>query len=113
TISRDKGHFVVYTMDKERFVIPLPYLKNSIFQQLFKMSGEEFGLSSDGPIRLPVIKGGKSNRPLCNTILLVQRGLTKGLKKAAHSSITAHVCSSYITIFQEGQAEKQWLVCGF
>ncbi|MBA0849483.1 hypothetical protein Goshw_016582 [Gossypium schwendimanii] len=49
----DKGHFVVYTADKKRFVIPLSYLNNSIFQELFKMSEEEFGLSSDGPITFP------------------------------------------------------------
>ncbi|XVE67247.1 hypothetical protein DITRI_Ditri08aG0145000 [Diplodiscus trichospermus] len=105
----EKGHFVVYTMDKKRFVIPLAYLSNSIFQELFKMSEEEFGLSSDGPITL-----------LCDSIfmsyivLLVQRGLAKDLEKAVLNSITGHRCSSsYSTFFHEGHADQQSLVCGF
>ncbi|KAJ0076557.1 hypothetical protein Patl1_35787 [Pistacia atlantica] len=36
----NKGHFVVYTTDCRRFVIPLPFLNNDI-------------LPSDGPITLP------------------------------------------------------------
>ncbi|GLT74412.1 hypothetical protein SLA2020_462130 [Shorea laevis] len=48
-----KGHFVVYTMDKRRFVFPLGYLRTNIFQELFRLSEEEFGLPRDGPITLP------------------------------------------------------------
>lgn len=49
----DKGHFVVYTADWIRFMIPLAYLNTEIFQNLLKMSEEEFGLPSDGPLTLP------------------------------------------------------------
>ncbi|XP_031285185.1 auxin-responsive protein SAUR68-like [Pistacia vera] len=49
----EKGHFVVYTTDQKRFVFPLMYLNNDIFLELLKVSEEEFGLSSDGPITLP------------------------------------------------------------
>ncbi|OWM80471.1 hypothetical protein CDL15_Pgr019751 [Punica granatum] len=49
----EKGHFAVYTVDHGCFVIPLSYLHNQIFQELFRMSEEEFGLSSKGPITLP------------------------------------------------------------
>ncbi|XP_050113842.1 auxin-responsive protein SAUR64-like, partial [Malus sylvestris] len=49
----EKGNFVVYTIDKRRFVLPLSYLSNHIFQELFKISEEEFGLSSSEPITLP------------------------------------------------------------
>ncbi|TKY57587.1 Auxin-responsive protein SAUR62 [Spatholobus suberectus] len=49
----DKGHFVVYTIDKGRFVVPLTYLRNNIFRELFRMSEEHFGLPTDGPIILP------------------------------------------------------------
>ncbi|KAJ3691299.1 hypothetical protein LUZ61_020463 [Rhynchospora tenuis] len=49
----DKGHFVVYTMDGERFTIPLSYLNSKIFEELLKMSEDEFGLSNDRPIVLP------------------------------------------------------------
>ncbi|XP_062165097.1 auxin-responsive protein SAUR68-like [Alnus glutinosa] len=48
-----KGHFVVYTADKKRFVVPLACLGSKIFKELFRMSEEEFGLPRDGPITLP------------------------------------------------------------
>ncbi|KAJ9165888.1 hypothetical protein P3X46_020704 [Hevea brasiliensis] len=48
-----KGHFVVYSIDKKRFVVPLHYLNHQIFKELFKMSEEEFGLPGTGPIILP------------------------------------------------------------
>ncbi|XP_072993736.1 auxin-responsive protein SAUR36-like [Typha latifolia] len=53
TSVADKGHFVVYTVDGERFMVPLMYLNSRIFEELLKMSEEEFGLPSDGPIMLP------------------------------------------------------------
>ncbi|CAF2044850.1 auxin-responsive protein SAUR64 [Brassica rapa] len=49
----EKGCFVVYTADKTRFAFPLSYLSNSIFREILKISEEEFGLPSDGPITLP------------------------------------------------------------
>ncbi|KAK6792076.1 hypothetical protein RDI58_011157 [Solanum bulbocastanum] len=48
----EKGHFVVYTFDQARFVIPLVYLENEIIRQLLNISEEEFGLLSGGPITL-------------------------------------------------------------
>ncbi|PWA39489.1 SAUR-like auxin-responsive protein family [Artemisia annua] len=48
----DKGHFVVYTTDHNRFVIPLRYLNTNIFRELLRMSEDEFGLPTDGPITL-------------------------------------------------------------
>ncbi|XP_020254780.1 auxin-responsive protein SAUR68-like [Asparagus officinalis] len=52
-LESNKGHFIVYTSDAKRFMIPLSYLESSIFVELFKMSEDEFGLPSDGPITLP------------------------------------------------------------
>ncbi|KAI4317011.1 hypothetical protein L6164_024925 [Bauhinia variegata] len=49
----EKGHFVAYSMDKRRFVIPLGYLSSNIFRELFRMSEQVFGLPTDGPITLP------------------------------------------------------------
>ncbi|KAG6496165.1 hypothetical protein ZIOFF_044013 [Zingiber officinale] len=51
-VVADKGHFVVYNMDDERFVVPLSFLKSCIFQELLKVLAEEFGLSGEGPITL-------------------------------------------------------------
>ncbi|KAK8625238.1 hypothetical protein V6N13_090113 [Hibiscus sabdariffa] len=49
----DKGHFVVYSVDQKRFVLPLEYLKNSIMMELFNMAEEEFGLPSNGILLMP------------------------------------------------------------
>ncbi|OIW06229.1 hypothetical protein TanjilG_20113 [Lupinus angustifolius] len=52
-VIANKGHFVVYTIDKGRFVVPLCYLRSKIFRELFRISEEQFGLPTDGPITLP------------------------------------------------------------
>ena len=51
--SCGKGHFVEYTVDKNRFEVPLDYPNSRIFMELLRISEEEFGLSNDGPIILP------------------------------------------------------------
>lgn len=50
----EKGHFVVYSMDMTRFMIPLSYLSKEVVRELFTMAEEEFGISREGPIVLPV-----------------------------------------------------------
>ncbi|XVE48773.1 hypothetical protein DITRI_Ditri01bG0029400 [Diplodiscus trichospermus] len=97
----DKGCFVIYTMDKTRFVIPLAFLSNSIFCELFKMSEEEFGLPSDGPITLPC------DSVVMNYIVsIVKRGLAKDLERAVLNSVTCYHCSSD-THFNQGHADQQ------
>ncbi|CAH8353604.1 unnamed protein product [Eruca vesicaria subsp. sativa] len=39
-------------VDKIRFAFPLKYPSNSVFQELLKISEEEFGLPIGGPITL-------------------------------------------------------------
>ncbi|CAN0921117.1 Auxin-responsive protein SAUR36 [Linum grandiflorum] len=51
--STKGGHFVVYTVDKRRFVIPLKFLRRMVIVELLKMAEDEFGFSSDEPIVLP------------------------------------------------------------
>ncbi|KAJ6954012.1 hypothetical protein NC652_005672 [Populus alba x Populus x berolinensis] len=51
----EKGHFVVYSADGKRFVLPLAYLKNKIIGQLFRLAEEEFGMHSNGPLTLPCV----------------------------------------------------------
>ncbi|GMI87613.1 SMALL AUXIN UPREGULATED RNA 65 [Hibiscus trionum] len=103
----DKGCFVIYTMDKIRFVIPLAFLGNCIFRELFKMSEEEFGLPSDGPITLPC------DSVVMNYIVsLVKRGLAKDMERAVLNSFTTYNCSSD-THFNRVHADQQSLVCGF
>ena len=49
----EKGHFVVYTADSRRFVLPLAYLDNAIFREILKLAEEEFGLPRNMPLTLP------------------------------------------------------------
>ncbi|KAA3466044.1 DNA/RNA polymerases superfamily protein [Gossypium australe] len=76
-------------MDNRRFVIPLAFLGNCIFRELFKMSEEEFGLPSDGLITL-----------LCDSVAmsyivsLAKPGLAKDLERAVLNSITTYCCKS-------------------
>lgn len=44
SVLADKGHFVVYTVDQNRFVIPLVSLNSGILRALLELSKNEFGL---------------------------------------------------------------------
>ncbi|KAI5318098.1 hypothetical protein L3X38_037806 [Prunus dulcis] len=87
----EKGTFVIYTTDNTRFVLPLTYLSNYIFQELFKMSEEEFGLStSSGPIVLPC-----DSFFMNYVVSLLQRGMTTDLERALQAkSLISSSCSS-------------------
>lgn len=48
-----EGSLAVYVgHDRRRFVIPIPYLTNSVFQALLAKSAEEFGFRCDGGLRI-------------------------------------------------------------
>ncbi|KAK8987379.1 hypothetical protein V6N11_027131 [Hibiscus sabdariffa] len=88
-------------MDKRRFTIPLAFLSNCIFCELLKMSEEEFGLPSDGPIPLPC------DSVLMNYIVsLVKRGLDKEMEREVLNSFTTYRCSPD-TYFSQGHADQQ------
>ncbi|KAK2982202.1 hypothetical protein RJ640_024947 [Escallonia rubra] len=108
----DKGHFVVYSDDGRRFVIPLVYLNNEVLRQLLTISEEVFGLPGDGPITLP-----------CDALLveyiisLIQRRVSEHLEKALLTSVCGSRCTSSLSLHQ-GQSSQQlfytsncWLVC--
>ncbi|KVI04031.1 hypothetical protein Ccrd_017667 [Cynara cardunculus var. scolymus] len=103
----NKGHFVVYTTDHTRFVIPLWYLNTDVFKELLRMSEDEFGLPTDGPITL-----------VCDSMLLsylinvFERGLTKELENVLLVSISSNRCS-LCSLDPGGENGRQSLVCGF
>ncbi|TYH31392.1 hypothetical protein ES288_A01G170200v1 [Gossypium darwinii] len=94
-------------MANRRFVIPLAFLGNCIFRELFKMSEEEFGLPSDGLITF-----------LCDSVAmnyivsLVKRGLAKDMERAVLNSVTTYCCKSN-SCSNQLHAGQQSLVCGF
>ncbi|XP_060185397.1 auxin-responsive protein SAUR68-like [Lycium barbarum] len=86
----EKGHFVVYTADQRRFVIPLVYLENEAIAQLLNLSEEEFGLPSGGPITLPC-----DSDFMDYVISLIKKGVSAGdLHKALLLSIPSCCCST-------------------
>lgn len=83
-----KGHFVVYSADNKRFVVPLTYLKRTVFRELLRMSEEEFGPPREGPIMLP-----------CDAVSMeyivsvVKKEVSIELERALLLSLTSRECS--------------------
>lgn len=92
----DKGHSVFCSSNKKRNLTPLAYINTHIFQDLFKMSEEECGLSSGRPITMP-----------CDSIFteyqlsLIRKGVSESLGKALLNSIATDWCSVSATTCQE------------
>ncbi|KAL3722778.1 hypothetical protein ACJRO7_035048 [Eucalyptus globulus] len=100
-----RGHFVVYTTDERRFVIPLSFLSNDIVRELFRASEEEFGITCDGPIMLPI------DAPSMEYIIsLIRRGLAKDQENAMLLSFTRQRCSSSLA-FNQALENPEILVC--
>ncbi|KAG5574330.1 hypothetical protein H5410_054464 [Solanum commersonii] len=99
-----KGIFVVYTIDQERFVVPLTYLQHVVIRQLLHMAEEEFGLPSDGPITLPC------DALFMNYIIsLIERCLSADGQNALFVFVPTSRCSS--ASYLQEQQNSQLLVC--
>ncbi|KAG9443205.1 hypothetical protein H6P81_019059 [Aristolochia fimbriata] len=85
----DKGHFVVYTADGERFMVHLAYLSNALLKALLQISEEVYGLPGDGPITLPC----KADF-LEYLLPLMERRPSSEIQKTVLASITAGRCST-------------------
>ncbi|KAE8724918.1 putative SAUR-like auxin-responsive protein family [Hibiscus syriacus] len=85
----DKGHFVVYSVDRKRFVLPLEYLKNKIVMELFNLAEEEFGLPGNGLLILPC-----DANFMKYVIALIKRKPSKEVEKALIMSVNRGRCSS-------------------
>lgn len=97
-----KGYFVVYSTDKQRLAIPISYLNNEIVRALFEKSEEEFGLSSDGHITLPV-----DSFILKYFISLISRGLAKEQENALLLFVASSSCPSSITSIVDKEIKRQ------
>ncbi|XP_072978553.1 auxin-responsive protein SAUR36-like [Typha angustifolia] len=106
SLVADKGHFIVYTAEGRRFMVPLIYLNSKIFNELLKLSEEEFGLPGNGPITLP-----------CDAVFmeyvvsLLRRRVSEDVERALLSSLLIphhHVCS-----LAPVGLKKQPAICSF
>jgi len=105
--TAEKGHFVVYTTDKKRFVLPLNYLNNEIVRELFNLAEEEFGLTSDGPITLPC-----DATFMEYAIILIQQNVAKDIEKAFLVTIASNRCSSSLYLHDDVR-HHQLSICSF
>ncbi|GMI88029.1 SMALL AUXIN UPREGULATED RNA 66 [Hibiscus trionum] len=92
----EKGHFVVYSVDQKRFVLPLEYLKNEIVMELFNLAEEEFGLPGDGVLTMPC-----DANFMEYVIALIKRKPSKEVEKALILSVATGCCSSSYLYQQE------------
>ncbi|XP_030522885.1 auxin-responsive protein SAUR68-like [Rhodamnia argentea] len=100
-----KGHFVLYTTDERRFVIPLSFLGHDVVRELFRASEEEFGIPCDGPIMLPI-----DALSMEYILSLIRRGLAKDQENALLLSFTRQSCSSSLA-FNRALENPEILVC--
>ncbi|KAK8625291.1 hypothetical protein V6N13_090165 [Hibiscus sabdariffa] len=91
-----KGHFVVYSVDQKRFVLPLDYLKNNIVMEIFILAEEEFGLRGNGLLIMPC-----DATFMEYVIALIKRKPSKEVEKALIMSISRDRCSSSYLYQQE------------
>ncbi|KAK8582617.1 hypothetical protein V6N13_069390 [Hibiscus sabdariffa] len=92
----DKGHFVVYSVDQKRFVLPLEYLKNNIVMELFNLAEEEFGIPGNGLLVMPC-----DATFMEYVISLIKRKPSKEVEKALIMSVSCGRCSSSYLYQQE------------
>ncbi|KAF8020533.1 hypothetical protein BT93_G1071 [Corymbia citriodora subsp. variegata] len=86
-----QGHFVVCSIDKRRYAIPLACLNTCIL----RMSKEEFGLLTDGPITMPF-----DAAIIEYTISLTGRGLAEDLERDLLNVIYSGHCSWSASSYQ-------------
>ena len=103
----NEGHFVVYTTDGRRFMIPLVYLTSEVFIELFRIAEEEFGVTSSGPITLPC-----DSKFMEYVISVVQRSAPRDLEQAMIMFLASCRHSSLSQQHQE-QTGSHMLICSF
>ncbi|XP_021285570.1 uncharacterized protein LOC110417526 [Herrania umbratica] len=97
----EKGHFVVYSADEKRFVLPLEYLKNEIVMEVFNLAEEEFGLPRNGNLTLPCDAAFMEY-----VIGLIKRKASKELEKALLMSVVSDRCSSSPYLYQQETSQQ-------
>ncbi|TYH85646.1 hypothetical protein ES332_D02G282800v1 [Gossypium tomentosum] len=101
----EKGHFVVYSTDGKRFMLPLEYLKNEIVMELFNLAEEEFGISSIyGHLTLPF-----DSTFMEYAIGLIKRKASKEVEKALIMSNVNARCASSSSLNLYQQETRQQL----
>ncbi|KAK9690679.1 hypothetical protein RND81_09G146300 [Saponaria officinalis] len=101
----EKGHFVVYTADGRRFMIPLTYLNTDIVRELFRMAEEEYCIAASGPITLPC-----DSTLMEYAISVVQKHVAKDLENALIASFAS---CRYSSVEHQEQTRQHFLISSF
>ncbi|KAE8724751.1 putative SAUR-like auxin-responsive protein family [Hibiscus syriacus] len=92
----EKCHFVVYSSDEKRFVLPFEYLNNEIVMELFQLAEEEFELQGSEHLTLPC-----DSALMEYVIGLIKKKASKEVEKALIMSVVSVRCSSLSYPFQQ------------
>lgn len=110
--SAEKGCFVAYTSDNVRFTLPIAYLDSRILREVLRLSEEEFGMRSQGPIVLPF-----ESQFIGYVTALMQNKKKKAndhVEKALVLSMPAFTCSSsYYYSLHHQHTTHQIALCGY
>ncbi|EOX97527.1 SAUR-like auxin-responsive protein family, putative [Theobroma cacao] len=104
----EKGHFVAYSADQIRFVLPLEYLRSRIVTELFALAEEEFGLPSVGPLTFPC-----DAAFIEYVIVLIKQHVTEDVVKALLRSLSGTRCSSSSSNLIQQATHQHQLVRSF
>ncbi|KAF8032321.1 hypothetical protein BT93_D1285 [Corymbia citriodora subsp. variegata] len=99
------GHFVIYSIDRKRFVFPMGFLNNRVIRELFKLAEEEFELPGNGPITLPC-----DAMFIDYAVSMIQQHAKAEIEKAFLTCITTSACSLSYSL-QQNHTAQQLLVC--
>ncbi|XP_039058125.1 auxin-responsive protein SAUR61-like [Hibiscus syriacus] len=91
----DKGH-VLYSVDREPFVLPLEYLNNNVVMELFNLIEEEFGLPGNRIVLMPC-----DANFMEYVIALIKMKPNKEVETAFIMSVSSGRCSSPYLYQQE------------
>ncbi|KAF8020590.1 hypothetical protein BT93_G1125 [Corymbia citriodora subsp. variegata] len=106
TSALEKGHLVIYMTDGGRFTIPLQCIQSNIFDELLKISKEEFSLSGDSSITVPCDAASMG----C-IVSLVQRCIAKDREKALLNSIPFTPCSLAAAVHSKCMDQQSLFLC--
>ncbi|XP_011023102.1 PREDICTED: uncharacterized protein LOC105124697 [Populus euphratica] len=94
--TAEKGHFVVYSADQKRFLLPLDYLNKAFVRELLELAEEEFGLPSNGHLTLPC-----DAELVEYAIALINQHVTRDVDKALLLSMASSHCSTSSDLHQQ------------
>uniref|UniRef100_A0ACD5YAQ1 Uncharacterized protein n=1 Tax=Avena sativa TaxID=4498 RepID=A0ACD5YAQ1_AVESA len=101
-----KGHRVLYSSDGKRFEIPLVCLRTRVFQELLRMSREEFGFTCDGRIMLPC-----DTATMEYVMCLLRREASEDVERALLSSIVISCHHPSRMVQPYGGLNQQFAMC--